>query len=441
MKIKILIIENDEDVSREYCSLINNEDLLSAEIALSGKNGLELINEKHFDIVIADLFLGDTTGLSILKKIKTHTPNTDFIIITAHPSSETIKEAIKGGAFDYLIRPFSDKELLNKLYEVVKKRKGGVRCSQSDLSRKEKRQRISEDLIKLTKFKAQERFHCLWLVLSKIASKPILKNSLLLKGGAAINLTYFPDARYVSGLQFDFFGCQEKEEMLEVRKKISETIVQALQEVCVVKKPPSKTRYVFDHFQAKFRVHAFKTHALKIDINYLNRLPLLGAELRTLSSPFSDIASVEFFTYTLNELLAMKLSSLSNTCSAKDLFDIVNIRKAGYDLGIVTRLALFYCYIKTGKITEFKKASWHVNALKNVEIEKNLIPSLKKKTFVSGDEMKSQVLSMLSLFAEEKKAAGIKSVEDLFEGSGIKERALSHPGLKHEKFIIESRQV
>lgn len=439
MKTNILIIENDIGLLKEYMSLFNKESYLYVKSASSGKEGLELLEKRSFDIVLTELFLGDLDGISILREIKDRTPNTSFIIITSKPSSGTIKEAFQCGAFDYLIEPFKAEDLLDKVKNIIEKRKEN-NFSEIVLSDKEKKSKIFQDLIKLTRFTEKDRSRHAWEVLSKIASNPILRENLCLKGGGAINLIYSSKGRYVKELYFDFIGCQDKEGMLKKRAEISEALEEELKDICTVKKPPSKTRYIFDNFQAKFREHSFKSNVVKIGINYLNRVPILGTQSKVVESAYDDMPSIKVKTYILEELLGMKISSISNNCKAKDLYDIFISTGNGADEGLMLRTSLFYYYLRTGKVTDFGKAKWRVKGITNVEIEKNIMTMLINERFISGDEIKNHVLSQISKLAEASKALEGLTPDEWFTDSSARERVAEHPGLKHEKFTNDLKQ-
>ena len=115
--MKILLIE-DEKITR--ISLTNT---LAAEgydidASATGLDGLEKLKMEKYDVVITDLRLPKTNGLEILKFIKTHSPKTDVIIITAYASVDTAIEALKLGAYDYLLKPFSPDKLLAMLTHI-----------------------------------------------------------------------------------------------------------------------------------------------------------------------------------------------------------------------------------------------------------------------------------------------------------------------------------
>ncbi|MFN3406893.1 MAG: sigma-54-dependent transcriptional regulator, partial [Caldimicrobium sp.] len=86
----------------------------------SGKEALNLISQKTFDIALVDIRLPDCNGLELLKEIKKISPDTEVIIITAYAEIKSAVQAIKDGAFDYLSKPFQDEELLIAIEKLLK---------------------------------------------------------------------------------------------------------------------------------------------------------------------------------------------------------------------------------------------------------------------------------------------------------------------------------
>ena len=102
----IILIVDDE---REHADGIAEalEKFCTKAIAVyNGKNALEIVRNQQIDIVITDLKLdGDIDGLTILEETKRHDKDTEVILVTAYATIDTCKEAIKRGAYDYLVKP------------------------------------------------------------------------------------------------------------------------------------------------------------------------------------------------------------------------------------------------------------------------------------------------------------------------------------------------
>jgi DNA-binding NtrC family response regulator len=77
-----------------------------------GDRALSLFGKQHFDLVITDLKMSPVGGLAVLQECKKHSPETIVILMTAHATVETAVQAMKAGAADYLIKPFSLDELV-----------------------------------------------------------------------------------------------------------------------------------------------------------------------------------------------------------------------------------------------------------------------------------------------------------------------------------------
>lgn len=84
--------------------------------AASGKEALELLAAGPFDLVITDLRMEGMSGIGLLQEIKRSKPGVPVILITAYGSIETAVDAMRLGAFDYLTKPFSERDILDKIH-------------------------------------------------------------------------------------------------------------------------------------------------------------------------------------------------------------------------------------------------------------------------------------------------------------------------------------
>ena len=104
-KENMLVVE-DEDIMREALSDYFSDVGHKVDTADNGDKALVGLNLKDYNVMIVDLKLPGRDGLSVLKDIRAKNPKAKVIIITAYPSIETAKEAIRGGATEYLPKPF-----------------------------------------------------------------------------------------------------------------------------------------------------------------------------------------------------------------------------------------------------------------------------------------------------------------------------------------------
>ncbi len=105
MKAKILIIDDDASLRRvlEYNLQEEGYEVLAAS---SGEEGLELFAQASPDLVVTDMKMSGMDGLSVLRAVREQSPDTLVIIITAFGKVDVAVEAMKAGAFDYILKPF-----------------------------------------------------------------------------------------------------------------------------------------------------------------------------------------------------------------------------------------------------------------------------------------------------------------------------------------------
>ncbi|PJD97001.1 MAG: two-component system response regulator [Parachlamydia sp.] len=107
MSIEKILIVDDEMIVRNFLAETLRRKNIEVITAENGKKALSLIKETPFDMVITDMKMPDLTGIEVLKKCKELSPNTIVVVITAFGSIENAVEAMRLGAFSYLIKPFS----------------------------------------------------------------------------------------------------------------------------------------------------------------------------------------------------------------------------------------------------------------------------------------------------------------------------------------------
>jgi len=105
--IGVLVVEDDfmvAQINKEFTEKV--EGFRVVGIAKSGAEALRAIDELEPELVILDVYLPDVQGLELLKTLRAGDYPLDFILITAAHDARTIKESMRFGAFDYIIKPF-----------------------------------------------------------------------------------------------------------------------------------------------------------------------------------------------------------------------------------------------------------------------------------------------------------------------------------------------
>ena len=109
-KPKILVVD-DEKVVREGCREVLALEGFEVVLAENGEQGLKMIEEAHFDVILLDLMMPGLSGFDVLSHVKALHPDTSIIVITGYATVEHSIEAMKKGAFDFIPKPFSPDQL------------------------------------------------------------------------------------------------------------------------------------------------------------------------------------------------------------------------------------------------------------------------------------------------------------------------------------------
>jgi two-component system nitrogen regulation response regulator GlnG len=115
--VKTLLVIDDEESVRYSFRTIFSVAGTTVVTAASGAEGLTLVREQNPDVIVVDLQLPDRSGLEVFADIQAAAPKKPVIFITAHGTTQTAIEAMKRGAFDYLVKPLD----LEKLSQIIER--------------------------------------------------------------------------------------------------------------------------------------------------------------------------------------------------------------------------------------------------------------------------------------------------------------------------------
>ncbi len=119
MKKKILIIDDEESLRYTFETFLTDAGYEVATAETFDK-AVALIAEKNFDLIFADILLGDKTGVDLLREIRTSDLTCPVVMVTGFPSFETASEALRLGAFDYIAKPVTQQALLHAAAQALK---------------------------------------------------------------------------------------------------------------------------------------------------------------------------------------------------------------------------------------------------------------------------------------------------------------------------------
>lgn len=118
MSAKILVVDDEKSI-RDSLSMILSDEGYEVNSAADGEEALKLINDENFDVIISDIKMPGVDGMELLSKASKVSPETFFIIMTAYASVNTAVEALRHGAFDYLIKPVEFDDLLIRVKRLL----------------------------------------------------------------------------------------------------------------------------------------------------------------------------------------------------------------------------------------------------------------------------------------------------------------------------------
>jgi two-component system, NtrC family, response regulator HydG len=121
--MRILLVDDEELSLTSVRRLLQWRGIKDVDICDNGRDAIRRIRGTDFDIVLLDLLMPEVDGLQVLEATKPYKPHTEFIILTALDDIPTTVNAIRMGAYDYLVKPV-DNDLLILSIERAYERKG-----------------------------------------------------------------------------------------------------------------------------------------------------------------------------------------------------------------------------------------------------------------------------------------------------------------------------
>jgi len=138
---RLLVVDDDESVAITISEVLRLEGY-SVETVLSGEDAVACIRESQYDLVLTDLHMEVTNGLSVLAELRRSSPLTIAIVLTGFASVESAIAAIRHGAYDYLIKPCVIEDLKLTIQRGIEHR----RLIHAEMKARENLERLNRDL-------------------------------------------------------------------------------------------------------------------------------------------------------------------------------------------------------------------------------------------------------------------------------------------------------
>jgi DNA-binding NtrC family response regulator len=141
-----VLVVDDEKNQREIYTLILEADGYEVTTAQSGEHALKLARDTDFDLVLTDYKMTGMDGLTLLGELLKLDPSIIVVMMTAHGSVDSVKEALRGGAFDYLEKPIDRSQLL----KIVESALGRLNSIDDEIiGESEEMQRVKKMILKV----------------------------------------------------------------------------------------------------------------------------------------------------------------------------------------------------------------------------------------------------------------------------------------------------
>jgi len=118
---KVLVVDDEPDFLETIVKRLQRRKIDVTGVD-SGKAALELLEDRHFDVVILDVRMPGMDGIETLKVMKRKRPLMEVIMLTGHASFESGMQGMRLGAFDYVMKPASITDLLEKIMKAYERK-------------------------------------------------------------------------------------------------------------------------------------------------------------------------------------------------------------------------------------------------------------------------------------------------------------------------------
>lgn len=120
-KLKMMLVDDEERFLATTQKLLAKKGIETLT-AKSGKEALDILQQKNIHVVILDVKMPGLDGIATLKEIKSRFPMVEVIMLTGHATVKSAIEGLKLGATDYLMKPTGIDELIDRAEEAFQKR-------------------------------------------------------------------------------------------------------------------------------------------------------------------------------------------------------------------------------------------------------------------------------------------------------------------------------
>ena len=146
-KVRVLVVDDEPTIRRVIGQVLRLDGHEPTEVGCA-EDGLTAFRAQPFPLVITDIIMGKMSGLELLREIKSIDPEALVVIMTSQASLEAATSALRGGAYDFLVKPFDDLFIISALVNRVTEK---LELQSRNLLLKSQLQMYSSELERLNK--------------------------------------------------------------------------------------------------------------------------------------------------------------------------------------------------------------------------------------------------------------------------------------------------
>jgi len=155
MEGRILVVDDEEVIRSLLRDALSDMDY-DVKTCANGQSGIDTATSDYFDVIITDIRLPDIDGIHLLEAVKKYDPDSLVIVITGYPSFDSVRDALKLGAHDYLTKPFNIDEITFTIKKAVAYRKT-MQTNKDLLEELEKKNLLLEQTNAILEARVKER--------------------------------------------------------------------------------------------------------------------------------------------------------------------------------------------------------------------------------------------------------------------------------------------
>jgi len=278
-------------------------------------------------------------------------------------------------------------------------------------------------------------------ILEYLNTNPILKDSLALKGGTAINLTIFNLPRLSVDIDLDYLIASSREEMIESRDVVNVIINDYMVSKGYSKSLKTKNSHSLDSWVFDYLGASGNKENIKIEINYSLRAHIFEVEERPIITEYLS-SGYKVKCLAPIEIYGSKINALLSRAAARDLYDARNMIHFGlFDESqeeLLRKCVVFYAVISAKDRNNINKTfdTAAIDLITNQKIRRELLPVIKRKEdfeLRSAKKLVKEYITDLMVLSKDEKEfiakfeCGEYNPELLFEDKNIQERIRNHP--------------